>query len=413
MVHHRSLRTTHAVALAAAIAGLAAMGCDGMPLTAPSGSAITLVVSPVAVAVDGYAELTAIVIEGAQGVGTPDAPGEVVPGVGTPVHDGTQVVFSTTLGRVEPFEAQTVAGRAKVRLIADGRSGTATVRAISGGATTTIEVDIGAATATRIALTANPQTLPFTGGTSTITARVEDQQGNGIGGVVVSFSTTQGTLSQTSGVTNSAGSTETTLTTRGEAIVTATSGGSATALSGTVTVTLRPATTIGVTPPTTAMLGVPATFTITPGTATIITGVEIDFGDGTKTQLGAISSPTTVSHLFRKTGEVKVTVRATDSEGNTTTVSTNVTVVPLTATGTATPSTISVNGVTTLTVTPAAGAAVSRYRWDFGDGRTQTTENNQVTHRYTSAGTKVVRVLVEPFGSDEDATVLIVVNVVP
>jgi hypothetical protein len=418
MVHHRLLRFARvSVALVvAALCGLVVVACDKMPLTAPSGSAITLVATPTVLPSNGAADITAIVIEGAQGASGPDEPGQVVPGVGTPVHDGTHVVFTTTLGRVEPAEAQTVAGRATVRLIADGRSGTATVRAISGGATSTLEVDIGAASATRIAVTATPQTLPPAGGSSAISARVEDQQGNGVSGTLVSFSTSRGTLSQTSGVTNEHGFASTTLSTTAEATVTATSGGSATALNGTVTVTLKPATTISITPPASAMLGVPAAFTITPGTTTLITDVDVDFGDGEDVSLGAISSATNVSHLFRETGEVTVRVTARDSAGDETTVSTNVSVVPLTATGAASPLSDTepeVGDTVTFTVTPAAGAAVDRYRWDFGDGQTLTSQSNQITHKYNASGTKVVSVRVFPFGSDEFTTVLIVVDVKP
>ena len=51
----------------------------------------------------------------------------------------------------------------------------------------------GAAAAARLVLTANPQSLPATGGTSTIAAGVQDASGLGLAGVSVSFSTTAGT----------------------------------------------------------------------------------------------------------------------------------------------------------------------------------------------------------------------------
>jgi adhesin/invasin len=225
------------------LVGLAAGSCDKAPLTAPSGSAITLVASPAAIPANGAAEITAFVIEGALSTGTEDEPGRVVPGVGTPVHNGTEVFFTTTLGRIEPADAQTVAGRATARLIGADRSGTAIVRATSGGATSTIEVDIGAATATRLVLTATPQTLGAGGGTSEVSARVEDQQGNPVPQVLVSFSTSRGSLNPTSDLTSSQGRASTILSTTESATVTATSGGSATALSGTIVVTVTSATT--------------------------------------------------------------------------------------------------------------------------------------------------------------------------
>jgi hypothetical protein len=221
------------------VLGGSAASCDRAPFTAPSGSAITLVASTTTLSVNGAADITAFVLEGAQGVGTPDEPGDIVAGSGTPVHNGTEVFFTTSLGRIEPSVARTSGGRATARLISEGRSGTATVTAVSGPASSTIEVDIGAAVATRIALTANPQALPASGGSSQISARVEDQQGNGVTGILVSFSTTNGSLSVPSGTTDGDGYVYTTLTATADATVTATSGGAASALSGTVLVTVE------------------------------------------------------------------------------------------------------------------------------------------------------------------------------
>jgi hypothetical protein len=412
----RPLLAPWSVVLAVALSGLGAASCHKVPLVAPSGSALTLIASPSTVSVNGSAEIVAVVIEGAQGVGTETEPGAIVAGVGTPVHDGTLVVFTTSLGRIEPSEAETVDGRAVVRLVADGRSGTATITAFSGGATNTLDVDIGAAAATRIAVTANPQSLPPSGGTSDISARVEDQQGNAVSGIPVSFSTSSGTLSSTTVPTNELGFALTKLTTTTEATVTATTGGSATSLSGTVTVTVRPATTLAITPPPSAMLGVPASFTITPGTETVITGVEIDFGDGTSASLGSVTYATLVSHLFRRTGELTVTARATATDGGSTTVSTRVSVVPLGVVGSASPpptaTTPKVGDTITLTVTPTnATAVIDRVQWDFGDGAYQTTESTSIMHAYGSSGPKVATARVFPYGSGEATTVLIVVDV--
>jgi hypothetical protein len=242
MVHRAAgsfSRARRLLGVALAFGSLAAAACDRAPFTAPSGSAITLVASTTALPLGGATDITAFVLEGAQGAGTPDEPGQVVAGSGTPVHDGTEVFFTTSIGRIEPAEARTSGGRATARLISDGRSGTAKVTAVSGPATASIEVDIGAAVATRIAVTASPQSLPPEGGSSTISARVEDQQGNGVAGILVSFSTTRGSLSVASATTDADGYAFTTLTTAVEATVTATSGGAATALSGTVVVRIN------------------------------------------------------------------------------------------------------------------------------------------------------------------------------
>jgi hypothetical protein len=105
-----------------------------MPLTAPSGSALTLLPGTYDLPVNGETTITALVIEGGQDGGV---------GIGTPVHNGTVVTFSTTLGRLEPAEAKTTAGRATVRLLGDGRSGTAIVTAFSGPAISSIDITVG------------------------------------------------------------------------------------------------------------------------------------------------------------------------------------------------------------------------------------------------------------------------------
>jgi hypothetical protein len=58
-------------------------------------------------------------------------------------------------------------------------------------------------------------------------------------GILVSFSTTSGSLSAPSGTTDAEGYVYTTLTATADATVTATSGGAASALSGTVLVSVE------------------------------------------------------------------------------------------------------------------------------------------------------------------------------
>src|SRR5439155_18627235 len=68
--------------------------CEKVPLWAPSGSTIVVSILPGA---NGASQVVAQVIEPA----------------GTPPHSGTHVSFSTTLGTVQPSEAQTdINGRA-------------------------------------------------------------------------------------------------------------------------------------------------------------------------------------------------------------------------------------------------------------------------------------------------------------
>lgn len=402
--------------LAAAAVALGA-GCHKVPLVAPSGSSLTLVSSTNLLAVNGTANITAVVVQGGEAAGTGTTT-TVTAGVGQPVRNGTTVTFLTTLGRVEPATAETTNGAVTVQLIADGRSGIATVTAFSGAATKTLTVNVGAAGAAAISVTASPQTLPFTGGVTTVAARVSDQQGNGLIGVPVSFSTSAGTLSPTTETTDDKGIATTSLMTTAAATVTATAGGATATLSGTVAVTLAPRTTIAITPPSSAMIGVPASFTVTPGTATILTDVSVDFGDGSVVDLGPLSAAQTFAHLFQATGVRAITVTASDTQGNTTRANTEVSVSNLAASGSFSPSSstqpqLGVD-VVVFTIGLPTNAQVDHYEWSFGDGQNATTTGNQAQHTYTdSAGTKVVSVLVVPAGNGPPVTVLMQVVVKP
>lgn len=105
-----------AISLLAAL-GLAHMTCHQAPMLAPPGSTLTLFANPTFIpAFGGRSVISALVIEPA----------------GTPVADGTVVQFFTSLGRIDE-QGKTNDGIARVNLVADGRSGTATVTAVSGG----------------------------------------------------------------------------------------------------------------------------------------------------------------------------------------------------------------------------------------------------------------------------------------
>ena len=94
--------------------------CDSSPLVAPIGSTISIFSTTTALAPGGTAEISAIVIEEA----------------GTPVHDGTVVRFSATLGTVNPVEVETHDGVAVTMFTAGSQTGTAQIAATSGGALT-------------------------------------------------------------------------------------------------------------------------------------------------------------------------------------------------------------------------------------------------------------------------------------
>src|SRR5437868_3831126 len=106
------------LALAPAVFLLIDVACNRVPLTAPSGSSITLTTATTVIPINGAASIIATVIENA----------------GTPPQAGTHVFFTTTLGTIQPSDATTdTSGRAIVTLSAPS-SGTASITATSGGA---------------------------------------------------------------------------------------------------------------------------------------------------------------------------------------------------------------------------------------------------------------------------------------
>jgi PKD repeat protein len=138
---------------------VALTSCTRVPLTAPTKSTISLYASGATVPINGSVDVIANIIEEA----------------GTPVHNGTLVTFTTTLGHLEPASAGTVNGQATVKLVADGVAGTATVSAFSGGATAagsgttggagaaTLQIPIGtAAVSVTLTATPNPATVNTT-----------------------------------------------------------------------------------------------------------------------------------------------------------------------------------------------------------------------------------------------------------
>ena len=114
------VRAAWLVAVPATLLGLSGAACNKMPLTAPSGTSITLIASTNTLPVNGSTDITAVLVEGGQtSNGGNNGGTTVTPGAGTPVQNGTHVIFTTSLGHMEPGDAQTNAGRAVSKLIAD------------------------------------------------------------------------------------------------------------------------------------------------------------------------------------------------------------------------------------------------------------------------------------------------------
>jgi hypothetical protein len=378
---------------------LGASACDKMPLLAPAGTVITIFPTATNVPANGSTEIVATVIENGT-TATPPTNGGTgttsTTGSGTPVHNGTLVTFTTTIGRIEPTEARTNNGQVRVRFFGNGQSGQATITAFSGGASGTFEdLMVGSAAAERVLISASPQTLGPAGGTTTITARVEDTSGSPLVGVPVTFSTNAGQLTATSASTDDGGVARTTLNTTRETTVTANVAGKTAEL----TIGLNPRTGVTITGPTTPVsAGLPASFTVGVGQNANVRDVTVDFGDGRVRSLGALSGSTTVQNTYTLPDTYSVSATATEASGFTERVSTSVTILPAQPPGvTIIPSTTTptVNQIITLTANVSgATSTILEYEWDFGDGTTATTTGPQITKSYTTTGTKVIRVTV-------------------
>src|SRR5437667_11149913 len=177
--------------------GLLTVSCEKVPLLAPSSASSTLTASATVLPLNGTTDLTAQVLEQA----------------GSPPHSGTHVIFTTTLGSVQPPEAETdLNGRVVVKFHAGTASGTATIIASSGGAgstgtttgtgstatttdSRTVKIAIGSAAVGSISVGANPPIVRATGGSSTIVANVVDANRNMLANVPVTFTTDAGSLS--------------------------------------------------------------------------------------------------------------------------------------------------------------------------------------------------------------------------
>lgn len=366
---------TAAAAVAVCLAALSAASCDKMPLAAPTDSTITLFANSTTVGLNGSVDITATIVESG----------------GTPVQNGTVVTFTTTLGTIEPNEARTNSGRATVKLLAGTRSGTAEVRAFSGGTSTAdaLKVTVGAAAAAKVELLANPSALSAAGGVVQLTAIVNDASGNRLSGIPVSFTTDAGMLSTSSVASDGNGEARTSLSTTGKARVTASVvGGSSASLTATLEIPVRVGPTVTISAPIANLVpGVPASFSVSvsAGGAAVKTAM-IDFGDGA-TQAVSTSGLSTATHAYAKSGVYVLTATATDTAGESGTAMSSVSVqevvvsVSITVASSTLTTTAPVEFSAAATITPT-GSTIERYEWDFGDGTTRTTSGNTTSHLY-------------------------------
>ncbi len=417
------------LAVVLGVAALVTVACEKVPLLAPTGSTITLTSATTALPVNGTADLIATVLESA----------------GTPPHSGTLITFTTSLGSIEPSEARTdTGGRVIVKFRAGNSNGTATISATSGAATTgtegSVKIAVGTAAVGRVIVNASPATVSALGGSTSVSASVLDINGNVLPQTPVAFTTTAGTLSAALTTTDSNGVATITLTTSQQATVTAsvgatapepppaTGGGGGTTTpttpassgqaSGSVTVNVVPAPTITIDPPVSPpSAGLPAAFVITvavPTGGSAVRDVRITWGDGGSQSLGALNGKQTVTHVYSSDGTYSISATVTDSTGNTSSVGTSVSVIPVQRPGvsvTAVPQTAVVGGTInfTIQITAAPGVGIVRTSINFGAGEEtrQLGGSTSITvqKQYASVGPRLVTVtVVDTTGATTEGT---------
>jgi Bacterial Ig-like domain (group 1)/PKD domain len=409
-------RLSYRVLVAAlAACSLFVVACEKVPLLAPTGSTITLTASTTALPVNGATQLIAQIIEAG----------------GTPPHTGTHVIFTTSLGTIEPPEIETdINGRAVVIFKAGTANGTATITASSGGASVSganaVKIAVGTAAVGRVVVAATPTVIPAQGGSAAITAAVYDINGNPLPSAPVSFSTTAGTLDLAVANTDGNGVASATLRTSTAATVTASvgaTGGSSTGTpppttgtptptppassgqaTGSITVNVAGSPTLVITPPTAApTAGLPSTFTFVvtaaKDNASPIRDLVVNWGDGFTQSLGAVTGTSVVAHTYRSAGSYTISGTVTDSFGTVVTVSSAVIVNPTALTLTITPPanapSANLPAVFTIGVgTLPPGDAVRNIHLEWGDGTSldlgAISGNTAVSKVYKTPGTFII-----------------------
>ena len=379
------------------LAMLVAISCDRVPLLAPTNSTVTLDAGSRVVETGGSTSVSAMVIEQS----------------GTPVQNGTVVRFTTTLGRLDPVEAQTRNGVATTMFLAGNDSGVAEVRATSGGAggsstttpstgnggttppttttTTTnsnvVLISVGAGAVDTVTVRANPSSVSTSAGaTVNVIATVVGTAGRLLANIPVSFSATRGTLSATTASTDAQGEARVTLTTNGDTDITVAAGTktATTKITGVPGPAVALTCTVGsATNCATASIAQSVVFTAQRAQGSgNITSAVLDFGDNSSVNLGTLSSAATVPHTYTQPGTYTARLTGTDANGES---STSVQVVQVTAV-TATVS-ASITSGRTVSATATVSAPVTQYVWSWGDMTANTTTTSATApHTYTAVG---------------------------
>jgi len=157
-------------------------GCKKVPLYAGEGSVIVISTDKTYLATGGAQAVISILGFNSDG---------------TPLHDNLSVVFSATLGAVEPAQVELISGKASVVFRSGNTSGVAEIRARSGNINADpnpLKITIGSAAISVLSLSANPTSFDTGGGKSKIQARTFDSDGNPLSNIQVVLTSTSGTF---------------------------------------------------------------------------------------------------------------------------------------------------------------------------------------------------------------------------
>ncbi|MBI3490483.1 MAG: Ig-like domain-containing protein, partial [Acidobacteria bacterium] len=261
------------------------------------------------------------------------------------------VTFSTTAGTLDPLIVTSDANGVAVTTLKTstqavvtasvGAQGTTTTNTGTTGTTGTTAgqasgtVTVAVAAAPTLVITP-PTTLPTIGLPASFTFAVTVPTTNGSAVKSVSVDWGDGTTQQLGAITGNSVVSHVYHAVNVYTISATLVDGSGNIVTVTSSVTVIPAAlTLTITAPTNPpSAGLPASFTIVPGvpanTGDSVKNVHVDWGDGSTAQdLGAISASTVVAHVFKTAGSYTVTGTLTDAAGNTVTVSSFVTVIPV------------------------------------------------------------------------------------
>lgn len=272
--------------------------------------------------------------------------------------------------------------------------------------------------ANAIALSASPHELPRDGSSSaTVTVTATDVSGGPLAGqrIALSVNPADAPVSATEVTTDASGRAAFTVTSppagssaSAIAIAATPLGGFSDlssrslsiALLGGPTETAPPPTVTAITAsPASPVVDASASFSVTAAAATgrQITQYTWTFGDGTPT---VVTTLPTTTHAFVDPGSHVITVTATDDLGQTTSLSSSVTVITgVTASFTMSPTNPEVGDLVRfdpLSSTIPAHISVKEYRWDFGNGSTETTTPQSPVGftTFTAARTYTIRLTV-------------------